>query len=666
MIRAFFFRLRAPFLGLCLSASVATAKPAPDWLKPLMTEDMAELSRSKTAVRLLDSSDVRHLPDNRVKRTNRGAIRVLTDTGRQRAACSYQFNADMEKVLAARAWIVTPDGKKADEFSLRDFSDTALKIGPTFWPQQRVLSYRATTEIPIGSVFAWEFEIESQTGISDLGWSFPTDLSTLLSVLEVAPSPGGKLIWHGTHSSIPSPVAGATPGAQRWERRRTPSVTTGERPSGFLASQPILSVRNIPANGSAIQSWSDMAGLAAGIIEPRTLAGADVKTKAESLVAGKIGRWDRIRALTEFVQREITYLSVVLDPDYLAGYRPHPAGDVLRNRHGDCKDKATLLVSMLRSLGDEGHVVLVFSGNPKAVQPDWPSARFNHAIAAIAADDNVPAGWPTLDAGPLGRLVVFDPTDSRTPLGVLSSGDQGGYGLVASPKANGLISLPIAGPETNRIETNVRATLHASGDLVATVEEISGGGIGVSHHAARENLRNERYTPVLETRLRETISFLEGLHWKDSWDAPSATWTLGFDFTAKRYARRTGGSLMMISPQVLFSKIRLAPWKTKTEGVVWSGANTQRKVVRLTLPEGAAIEEIPDNWTLSIPSATCRVSYQREGRDLLYDYELTQRGGFLDQPAYEALRAFFQKTQDAERRPVLIRAPASDATAPAK
>ena len=664
MIRATLLRLR--WLAVALVATVATvaaAKPPPDWLKPLLAEDMAELSRGKIAVRLLDSGDVRHLPDNRVKRTNRGAIRVLTDTGRQRAACSYQFNADMEKVLSARAWIVTPDGKKADEFSLRDFSDTALKIGPTFWPQQRVLSYRATTDIPIGSVFAWEFEIESQTGISDLGWGFPTDLSTLLSVLEVAPSPGGKLVWHGAHPSIPQPVAGATPGSQRWERRRTPSVTGGERPTGFLASQPVLSVRNLPATGSAIQSWPDMAGLAAGIIEPRTLAGADVKAKAESLVAGKTARWDRIRALTEFVQRDITYLSVVLDPDYLAGYRPHAATEVLQNRHGDCKDKATLLVSLLRSLGDEGHVVLVFSGNPKAVQPDWPSARFNHAIAAIPADDAVPAGWPVVDAGPLGRLVVFDPTDSRTPLGVLSSGDQGGYGLVASPKATGLISLPIAGPETNRIETNVRATLNAAGDLSATVEEISGGSIGVTLHASRENLRNERFTPVLETRLRETISFLEGLHWKDTWDAPSATWTLGFDFTAKRYARRTGGSLMMISPQVLFSKISLAPWKTKTEGVVWSGANTQRKQVRLTLPAGATVEELPDDWTQSIASATCRVRYQREGRDLLYDYELTQRGGFLDQPAYETLRLFLQKTQDAERRPVLIRA-AADPGAP--
>ncbi|MEO6246161.1 MAG: transglutaminase domain-containing protein [Opitutaceae bacterium] len=653
-------------VALLALATVAVAKPPPDWLKPLLAEDIAALGRGKIAVRLLDSSDVRHLPDNRVRRVNRGAIKILTDTGRQRAACSYQFNADIEKILAARAWIVSADGKKADEFSIRAFTDTAMKIGNVFWPQQRVLGYRATTEIPVGSVFAWEFEVESQTGISDLGWIFPTDLSTLLSVLEVAPSPGGRLVWHSAHAQIPAPVPGPAPGSLRWVNRRYPSSVGGERPSGFLLASPTLSVRNIPADNSAIQTWPDMAGLAATIIEPRIPASAAVKAKAEALVADKTARWERIRALSEFVQKEISYLAVVVDPDYLAGYRPHAAGEVLQNRHGDCKDKATLLVSMLRALGDEGHVVLVFSGNPKAVEPNWPSARFNHAIAAIRADDAVPTGWPVVDAGPLGRLVLFDPTDSHTPLGILSAGDQGGYGLVASPRSTGLITLPIADPETNRIETNINASLRADGTLSAAIEEISRGSIAITLHAARESLRAERFTPVLEARLRDTVSFLENLQWQDNWDAPDARWTLTFDFTAKRYARRTGGSLMLISPQVVFSKVRLSPWKTKQDGVVWSGPNLQRKTVRLMLPAGATIEELPENWSFSVPTATCRLQYQRKGNVVLYDYEMTQRGGFLDQPAYEALRDFMQKAQDAERRPVLIRAPEADSAAPTK
>lgn len=655
----------AVFFGL---ASIALAARAPEWLKPLMAEDVAELGKGKTAVRLLDSSDVKHLPDNRVKRVDRGALRILTDQGRKEAICVYGFNADTEKVVAARAWLISADGKTVKDFSTNSFVDVAMQMESYFWPQQRIMSYSAKDTVMIGGVFAWEFEVESQTGITDVAWRFPTDLPTLLSALEVAPSPGGKLTWHATQADFIEPVAGATPGAQRWERRRSPALTaSGDLPTGFLPTRRYLSVRNIPANNGAIQTWTDLAGIAAGVIEPQITLAPGVKAKAEALVAGKTERWERVRALAQFVQKEISYLGVVLDPNYLAGYRPHPAGEVLQNRYGDCKDKASLFVSLLRAIGDEGRVVLVSAGDPKAVQLDWPSAMFNHAIAGVPADDAVPAGWPVVDAGPLGKLVLFDATDPDTPLGTLPSGDQGGFGLVVSAKATGLITLPIAGPELNRVETVVKAKLDGHGTLTAAVEETSSGSIGVARHATRENLRNERYTPILEGQLRETLSFMEDLHWKDTWDAPAARWRMEFDFKAPRYARRTGGNLMLISPQVMGSSLRLSPWKTKLEGVAWRGASTRRKQVRLTLPEGMTVEEVPDDWKATTAAGEARLKYTREGSDVIYESELTLQAGFLDQTTYEAVRGFLQKMQEAERRPVLVRLDAAaTATAPAK
>ncbi len=655
--------LRLRWLIGVLLVSVAAAKAPPDWLKPLLVEDVQDLAGGKEAVRLLDSSDVRHLPDNRVKRFNRGAIRVLKDGGRREAICSYTFNADTERVLAARAWVVTPDGKKAEEFGLRDFLDVAQKVGGIFWPQQRVLGYSASSTIAIGSVFAWELEVESQTGIADVAWSFPDDLGTLLSVLEVAPSPGGRLVSHTTDADMPAAAPGAAPGALRWERRRIAAIPVAERPAGFLPAWRLLSVRNIPATGAIIQTWGDLARLATDVIEPRIAGDASVATKAQAVVAGKTARWDRIRALSEFVQKEITYLSVVLEKDYLTGYRPHPASEVLLNRFGDCKDKAALLVSMLRAIGEDGRVVLVFSGDPKAVRPNWPSASFNHAIAAVPADDTVPAAWPVVDGGPAGRLVLFDATDPSTPLGCLSTSDQGGFGLIVAPQTTDLVALPAASAETNRHEAKVRGTLDALGNLTATVEETATGYLGVELRAQREALRDERYTPALETRLRDNVSLLQDLHWKDGWDPTLARWRLDFDFKALRYARRTG-ALLVIGPSVLASKPRLTSWKTQLPGIVWHDSSTQRSVVRLTLPENSIVEEVPDDWSQSTPAYAARLTYRQEGKEIIYERELTQKGGFLDEPTYTAMRSFRQKLYDAEKRPVLVRV--ENAAAPTK
>ncbi len=139
-----------------------------------------------------------------------------------------------------------------------------------------------------------------------------------------------------------------------------------------------------------------------------------VKTQAERWrgEARKVGphsRFDRV------CPKDIVYLAITLDKDSVAGYRPHPAAEILRNRYGDCKDKATLLVSLLRAIGEDGRLVLSGRGpelcdrrigpRPNSTTrspPSRPRARLSGRVAG---------GRP----GPLGKLVIFDPTDPVTP-----------------------------------------------------------------------------------------------------------------------------------------------------------------------------------------------------------------------------------------------------------
>ena len=41
------------------------------------------------------------------------------------------------------------------------------------------------------------------------------------------------------------------------------------------------------------------------------------------------------------------------------GYKPHKAKDVFHLKYGDCKDKATLLLGMLKSAGIKGYLALI-------------------------------------------------------------------------------------------------------------------------------------------------------------------------------------------------------------------------------------------------------------------------------------------------------------------
>ena len=57
-----------------------------------------------------------------------------------------------------------------------------------------------------------------------------------------------------------------------------------------------------------------------------------------------------MKALARFVQHDIRYVAIELG---IGGFQPHPAAEVFAHHYGDCKDKATLLSSMLRQIGIE-------------------------------------------------------------------------------------------------------------------------------------------------------------------------------------------------------------------------------------------------------------------------------------------------------------------------
>lgn len=637
--------------ALLFAGLTATAKP-PAWAQTLLAEDVTELGKGYMSVRLADTSDVHYGTDQRVRKVNRGGIRILTENGRSRAICLQPYNADTERVIAARAWLISADGKNTDSYAINDFRDLANRENGIFWPQSRYLVLSVSDKVDVKGALVWEFEVESQVSMVDLTWFFPDDMPTLLCALDVAPAPGGKVEWHASNGDVPLPVSGAA-GALHWEETKRRPRSGGEHPSNFLPTIRSVAIRAVDAQGrGGVQSWPELAHAASDIMEPRIAAASvELRTKAAALTAGKTNRWDKIRALAEFAQKEITYLAVILDKDCLAGYRPHAADEVLKNRFGDCKDKTTLLIALLRAIGEDGKPVLVFSGNPIAVQPEWASPRFNHVITCVAADKDVPANWPVIDAGSLGHVVLFDPTNSFTPVGLLPQEDQGGYGLIVAAQSPGLVALPTS---TSELRSDIRATIDDMGDLSVKMTRSATGNIAAEAHARRDVEGGDRYKAQLEGWLHDTVAHLEDLKWNETWSPEAARRELTMEFVARRYGRRTG-SLMLVSPQVVSSRERMTPWKTFRDGVVPSRGETLKRTVRITLPPDCTIEELPDPWKGEAPQARASLTYRREGNDVIYESEITTTAAFLDKKSYEAQRAWSQKIEDADRRPIVVR-----------
>src|SRR6202451_994022 len=160
----------------------------------------------------------------------------------------------------------------------------------------------------------------------------------------------------------------------------------------FAASECCMAIKYFPRapklRAKSSGSWNDIGIWYASLTNASRVASPELQQKVSQLTAGISDPFQKMQVLANYVQQQIRYAAIEIG---IGGYQPHPAADVFTHQYGDCKDKATLLGSMLKQIGIESYYVLIHT-NRGFVQPGFPSTDFNHAIIAIHLPDSVPDG----------------------------------------------------------------------------------------------------------------------------------------------------------------------------------------------------------------------------------------------------------------------------------
>jgi tetratricopeptide (TPR) repeat protein/transglutaminase-like putative cysteine protease len=144
-------------------------------------------------------------------------------------------------------------------------------------------------------------------------------------------------------------------------------------------------------------------------------------------------REDKILAIVDFLHKEIRYTGIEFSESSLV---PHKPAEVLAHKYGDCKDKASLAVALLRGAGIEANVALLDSSTGADIEPELPGLGvFNHAIVYVGGQ---PGLW-------------LDPTDTDLTLHVISPENQGRFALIARPETTDLVRTPELTAEDNRV-----------------------------------------------------------------------------------------------------------------------------------------------------------------------------------------------------------------------
>ncbi|HEX5084961.1 MAG TPA: DUF3857 and transglutaminase domain-containing protein [Blastocatellia bacterium] len=646
--------LASIFLMACLQA-VAAAKgdDTPAWLRQAASITVPTYDKDVHAVTLHDESRKTVEEDGRITTVTSYAVRILTREGRRYARASEGYNNGTGKVKDMRAWLVRPSGE-VRAYGKKEIMDAA-QVDNDIYNEARVKIINAEDEADAGCVFGYEIVTEEREVHSQFVWSFQALNPVVMSRVTVALPQG----WRAeavtfNHDKIEPAVSG---NSYAWELRDLPAIEI-EPASPVSKLVPRLAVNIFPPQGKATMlrsfaDWKDVSRYNSELSDPQAAFNEQMAARARELTAGAKTEFERIQAISRYAQ-SVNYISIQIDLGRGGGYRPHAAVDVFNKNYGDCKDKANLMRAMLKALGVESYPVIIYSGDPNHVTPEWPSPQqFNHCIIAVKVSDETQAS--TIVKHPsLGRLLIFDPTDDDTPIGDLPGHEQGSYALIVAGDAGELMKMPVMPPEANRLERVVEAELDAEGSLTAKVSERSVGQAAVGERRLFKRAPRPQYLKYIEQWVTKTAPSANLLKSEPNDYAREGKFALDVEFKSPNYAQLMRGRLMIFKPAVVSRRSSLFLFEPKRKHPVVLNSEAYNETVRIKLPEGFDVDEMPDPTEISRPfgsySAKCEV---KEGH-LLFRRSMTLKAGIIPIEQYASVRGFFEKIRAVEQTPVVL------------
>jgi tetratricopeptide (TPR) repeat protein len=483
----FVFRLRvavfAAVVSLCGSVLFASdpwdAAPFSSDPKELIAASEKVSSGDAGFVVLLDEAHYSFEADGKSHTTQRHMFRIVDDSaieglGTIEVPWAPWYNdrpTVKARVISKDGTVHTLDAKAITEAPSREdldiFSDNRVLRAPL-------------PGVAVGSVIEYVIDFNGNNPIGDAG------ASDMFLFGGYAPTQRSRMIIEGPASLEPKLVNKTELQAKTEEKngRRIMTFESGriEGRKDFEAFLPFDVVPLPYIAFSTGSSWRNLATRYSEIVD-KQLAGNDLKKFVHDAIGNATERREIIARSLAAVEKNVRYAGVEVGESSII---PRPPLTVLGNKYGDCKDKATLLVAMLRESGIAAHVALLRAGVDFDVHPELPGmGRFNHAIVRVDATAKDPAMW-------------VDPTDDFAHAGDLPSQDQGRLALIATSDTTSLTKTPETPSVLNKYAETRIYTLPEDGK--AHVTEISETVTG-----SEDSFQRHYYAESDHTKYREQI-----------------------------------------------------------------------------------------------------------------------------------------------------------------
>ncbi|MFO7889560.1 MAG: DUF3857 domain-containing transglutaminase family protein [bacterium] len=337
-----------------------------------------------------------------------------------------------------------------------------------------------------------------------------------------------------------------------------------------------------------------------------------VQKKVDQLIKNCKTDMEKVEVLTHWVAEEIRYSGLSMGEG--EGYTLHKGEMTFRDRCGVCKDKAGMLITMLRAAGFESYAAMTMAGSRI---DRIPADQFNHSVTIWKRGEN--------------DYVLLDPTWVPGVRELWSSAEQQQQYLMGIPEGADLMTTPISPPENHYFRVKGESKLKENGTLTGRMQITAEGQ---SDAGIRRNLRRgvwyERF--YIEQALNKLSPRLEiiSLEYTDPYDL-SKPINISVEYRIPEYATVCAHNLIFTP---LIAKHMFSGW---TNSYLHMNLNPEErdygfrircsKLIdfqeNIKLPSGYKISYTPEFDSVQGTAADFSCSYNKKGSKLTFKQTLS-------------------------------------------
>jgi tetratricopeptide (TPR) repeat protein/transglutaminase-like putative cysteine protease len=375
---------------------------------------------------------------------------------------------------------------------------------------------------------------------------------------------------------------------------------------------------------STYKDWKDLGHWYWGLVKDQFDLDDETRKLAKKITLGKTSDIDKVKAVYEWVTRNTRYVALEFG---IYGYKPRRCVQTVARGWGDCKDKATVITTLLNELGIPTTMVVLRT---------QMKGDFRSSIASFAPFDHAIAYVPSMN-------LYLDGTAELTGINELPRMDIGALGLLLNQGNTEITHVPNAAPEKNFVRREVKVQLAKGGE--AKLEfDYSTGGYNAPQWRSQyqsESTRNDRINNDLGREFPgfEIAPGGQGIQTSDlsQVEEPVHIKVRG---AAPSFARREGKQLSMVVTESFRLTPNYASLSQRRHDVRLLAFSTLEDQYTIKLPPGSKVISAPSDAAEDGPFGSYSVTVQTDKDQVTVSSRVLIKVGRVTPRDYPAWKNF--------------------------